>query len=134
MGGRWRKRYAEQRCRAKDVFEDVDPLGRNLGGPFVAIGVEERREEDGCGLDLPAVALGQGVDLRPGEVRVGGDDVEIEDEWGAHRPRVAAQKQGALPQPALVDGRVPADVVLLIQDSVSPARHRAATGGASQCK
>jgi hypothetical protein len=79
-----RQRDAERVRFAKRVLEGIDALGRDLGWAFVAVRVEERREEDRHRLHDRSRSAGEPMDLRPPDVGVGRDVIEVEGDRVRH--------------------------------------------------
>ncbi len=93
MERRREQRHAEQHRLAQVVPRHPARLGSHLGGAHLAVRLEQSREEDGHRLDRAAVTLRQRGQLRPGEVDVGGEVVEVEADRGvAHAAILVASR------------------------------------------
>ena len=82
MEGRGVERDPEERGLAQVVLDHPESLGRNFGGSELPVGFEQPREENGDGFDRAAVLLGELRQLRPRQIRVRGDVVEVEADGG----------------------------------------------------
>src|SRR5205823_5227648 len=74
---RRRVRHAEDLCGAHRIRDEINTLCRNFCGPRRLAGREERREERRHRRHGASVSFGDRVNLRPREVRVGREKIEV---------------------------------------------------------